>query len=134
MSLRFLADTSAIARIQQRKASPRWQRAVSVGIVGICDPVELEVLRWVAGGPKRRLMQQLLRTSYPWVPVPDDVWQRARVMQDLLGDRSQHNAASVVDLVVAVTAARRRLTVLHDDSDYAVISRVAGVLVQRVME
>lgn len=134
MNLRFLGDTSAIARIQQRKAGPRWQRAVSVGIVGICDPVELEVLRWVAGGAPRRRMQQLLRTSYPWLPVPDDAWQRARVMQDLLGDRGQHNGASVVDLLVAVTAARNRLTVLHDDRDYSVISRLAGVAVQRVMD
>jgi len=134
VSLRLLADTSAIARIQQRKASPRWQRAVSVGIVGICDPVELEVLRWVAGGAPRRLMQQLLRTSYPWVPVPEDAWRRARAMQDLLGDRSQHNGASVVDLLVAVTADRSRLTVLHDDRDFAVISRVVGVPVQPVMD
>lgn len=134
MSLRFLADTSAIARLQQRKASPQWQRAVSVGIVAICDPVELEVLRWVAGGAPRRRMQQLLRTSYPWLPVPDDAWLRARAMQDLLGDRSQHNGASVVDLLVAVTAVRNRLAVLHDDRDYAVISRVVGVPVQKVMD
>jgi hypothetical protein len=78
-------------------------------------------------------MQQLLRTSYPWAPVPDDAWQRARELQDKLGDLSQHNGASVVDLLVAVTAARGRLTVLHDDRDYEVISRVAGVPVQRVL-
>lgn len=133
MTVRYLADTSAIARLQTRKASRHWQRAVSAGIVAICDPVELEVLRWVAGGAARRAMQQLLRTSYSWIPVPDGVWQRARDLQDQLGDRSQHNGASVVNLVVAVTAARGRLTVLHDDRDYEIISRVAGVPVQRIL-
>ncbi|MFY1689365.1 hypothetical protein [Plantactinospora sp. WMMB782] len=46
---------------------------------------------------------------------------------------SQHNGASVVDLVVSVTAVRNRLTVLHDDRDYEVIARLARVPVQRVL-
>jgi predicted nucleic acid-binding protein len=58
----------------------------------------------------------------------------ARKMQDLFGDRSQHNGPSVVDLLVAVTADRSRLTVLHDDHDFPVISRVVGVPVQPVVD
>jgi hypothetical protein len=50
------------------------------------------------------------------------------------GGRSQHHGASVVDLVVAVTGARNRLTVLRDDRDYAVIFALAGVPVQTVMD
>lgn len=134
MTVRFLADTSAIARLQQGKAAPRWKRAVTAGSIAICDPVELEVLRWVPGGAKRREMQRLLRQSYPWCPVPDDAWRRAHDIQDQLGDRGQHNGASVVDLLVAVIAARHRLAVLHDYPDYEVISRVTGLPAQRVTD
>jgi predicted nucleic acid-binding protein len=130
----FLADTSAIARIQQGRADQRWRRAVTLGVIAICDPVELEVLRWVPGGSRRRAMQASLRRSFTWCPTPDDAWRLAGELQDLLGDRGQHNGCSPVDLLVAVTATRRRLTVLHDDTDFEVISRATGLPVQRVTD
>lgn len=132
MTARYLIDTSAVSRIQQRKAAAVWTRAVESGAIALCDPVELEVLRWVPGGAQRRVMQRLLREKFVWLPVPDNAWERARALQDDLGDRGQHNGASVVDLVVAVTAIRHRVAVLHDDNDYEVISRFMGLPVQRV--
>jgi predicted nucleic acid-binding protein len=134
VTAKYLADTSAIARLQQRKAAARWTRAVTGGAIAICDPVELEVLRWVPGGAQRRAMQRTLARSYSWLPVPDDAWQRAKELQDQLGDSGQHNGASPVDLLVAVTAARHDVRVLHDDADYEVISRFTGLRVQRVTE
>jgi predicted nucleic acid-binding protein len=77
-------------------------------------------------------MQRLLQEQFSWLSVPDDAWQRARALQDELGDRGIHNGASLVDLVVAVTATRHRVIVLHDDADYEVISRFTGLPVQRV--
>ncbi|HEU4423532.1 MAG TPA: PIN domain-containing protein [Pilimelia sp.] len=134
MTVRFLLDTSAIARIQQGVAASRWARAASAGTVALCDPVELEVLRKTDGGGPRRAMRRLLRETYPWCPVPDNAWDRALDLQDRLSDASQHRGVSIVDLVIAVTAARHRLTVLHDDRDYEVISRVTGLPVQRVID
>jgi predicted nucleic acid-binding protein len=131
---RYLADTSAIGRIQTRKAGRRWSRAIARGMVAICTPVELEVLAWVTGGAEHRAMIDSLERSYSWYPVPDDAWQRARRLQDLLADHGQHNGASPTDLVVAVTAERHGLTVLHDDNDYETISRVTGLPVQRVTD
>jgi predicted nucleic acid-binding protein len=40
----------------------------------------------------------------------------------------------VVDLLIAATAERHGLTVLHDDRDYEAISRVTGLPVQRVTD
>src|SRR5688572_23146258 len=54
-------------------------------------------------------VQRLLRSTYAWAPVPDDCWQRALEMQDQLAATSQHSGASVVDLIIAVTAMRHRL-------------------------
>jgi predicted nucleic acid-binding protein len=134
MTYRYLADTSAIARIQTRKAGRRWMRAVSSGFIAICAPVEIEILRWISGGANRRAMIESLERTYPWCPVPDDAWQRAQRLQDRLADLGQHNGPSPADLVVAVTAERYGLTVLHDDADYEAISRVTGLPVQRVTD
>jgi predicted nucleic acid-binding protein len=134
VTAQYLADTSAISRLQQRKAAMRWTRAVTGGVIAICDPVEMEVLRWVPGGAHRRALQRTLAQSYPWCVVPEDAWQRVRMLQDQLGDLGQHNGASVVGLLVAVTAQRHGLVVLHDDADYEVIARVTGLRVQRVTE
>lgn len=133
MSSRFLADTSAVIRILTGKASPEWTDAVTAGTVAICDPVELELLRDTPANARRPLIQRMLRQVYAWCPVPADCWERALELQDHLAAASQHSSASPVDLLVAVTAKRHRLEVLHDDLDYEVISRVVGLETIRVM-
>jgi predicted nucleic acid-binding protein len=131
VTARYLADTSAVSRIFGAVAAEQWQEATEDGVVAICDPVELEFLRAV---PTRRrsAMRRILRDTYLWCAVPENVWDRAIKLQDELADASQHTAPSPVDLVIAVTATHHRMTVLHDDGDYEVISRMTGLSVQRV--
>jgi len=69
-----------------------------------------------------------------WCHVDGDLRVRASAVQDQLADTSLHVGASIVDLVVAVTARHHRLAVLHDDADYETMSRVTGLPVQRVVE
>ena len=47
---------------------------------------------------------------------------------------ARRGGASVFDLVIAATAERHRLAVLHDDRDYEVISQVTGLPTQRVTD
>lgn len=134
MSIRFLADSSAVIRILTGKAGLEWIDAVTAGTIAICDPVELELLRDTAANTRRPQVQRLLRSTYAWTPVPDDCWERALEVQDQLAATSQHSGASVVDLIVAVTAVRSRLILLHDDRDYEVIARVTGLRTARVIQ
>ena len=134
VSSRFLADSSAVIRILTGKAGPEWIDAVTAGTIAICDPVELELLRDTAANTRRPQVQRLLRSTYAWAAVPDDCWQRALEMQDQLAATSQHSGASVVDLIIAVTAMRNRLILLHDDRDYETIARVTGLRTARVMQ
>ncbi len=134
MSIRFLADSSAVVRILTGKAGPEWIDAVTAGTIAMCDPVELELLRDTAANTRRPQIQRLLRSTYAWIPVPDDCWERARAVQDQLAATSQHSGASVVDLIVAVTAMRHRLILLHDDRDYEVMARVTGLRTARVIQ
>lgn len=133
MTLRYLADTSAIIRVFGGTVADQWTPAVAAGVVGICDPVELEILRG-SGSAQRRRVRAVLRGTYPWCPVPENVWDRAIDLQDQLADTSLYVGASIVDLVVAVTARHRRLAVLHDDADYETMSRMTGLPAQRVVE
>ena len=82
----------------------------------------------------RRRAKERLSSTYTWCVVPERGWLEAYQLQDQLATRSQHGSASAVDLIVAVTAERRGLTVLHDDRDYEAISRVTGLPVQRVTD
>ncbi|MFC7246443.1 PIN domain-containing protein [Catellatospora aurea] len=133
MSTRFLADTSAVIRVLTGKADQIWIDAVTAGTVAICDPVELELLRDTATNTRRPQIQRMIRLLYGWCPVPDDCWDRALRLQDELAVTAQHGGASAVDLLVAVTAMKNRLVVLHDDRDYEVIAHTSNLQVQRVV-
>ena len=61
-----------------------------------------------------------------WVPVPDRAFARAWEVQGELTTKGQHRSAGPVDLVVAATAERHGLTLLHHDRDFGVIARVTG--------
>jgi predicted nucleic acid-binding protein len=54
------------------------------------------------------------------------VEDRAVAVQLLLAERGQHRAPSIPDLIVAATAELARLTVLHVDKDFDLISEVTG--------
>ena len=57
---------------------------------------------------------------------------RAAEILALLADRGQHRAASIPDLVIAVTAELAGLTILHLDKDFEVIAEVTGQPVERL--
>lgn len=133
MISRFLADTSAVIRILTGKAGQEWVEAVAAGTIAICVPVELELLRDTPTNTRRPQIQRMLRQTYSWAPVPEDCWRQALELQDLLAASSQHSGASVVDLLVAVTASKHRLILLHDDRDYEVIARVTGLRTARIL-
>lgn len=98
----------------------------------MCAVVELEVLR-AAGGPRERArVAELVRQAYGWVPMPDDIFDRACELQDALAAESVHQGPSVVDLLIAVTARHHGLKVLHYDRDFATIAKSAGIEVEWV--
>jgi predicted nucleic acid-binding protein len=63
----------------------------------------------------------------PLVTEPEDVLDRARVLQGTLATASQHQGPGVVDLIIALTAARHDMSVLHDDRDFATIAKYGGI-------
>jgi predicted nucleic acid-binding protein len=76
-------------------------------------------------------LKEELRETYPYAPVPDDIWNRVEAIQDELASHSEHQGLSIADLVIAATAIRLNLTVLHYDADFETVSRRVSHLKQQ---
>lgn len=132
--MNFLIDTSALVRITRRQVDEKWTELVDRGLVAICDPVLTEALA-IADVESYDDVERRLARTYPRVPVPDDAWEIVASMRRELAKHSAHQALSVADYLVAATAVKRGLTVLHEDRDFETASRlVPMVRQQRVTE
>ncbi|TJZ39874.1 PIN domain nuclease [Streptomyces piniterrae] len=130
----FLIDTSALFRIFQTPVWKQWNEQLTAGIIAVCPAVELEFLYSAQSLADRLKKQDLLREVFSWVPMPDQVFEQAQKLQQELTESGQHRSAGAVDLLVAATAEREGLIVLHDDRDYEAVSRITGLQVKRVVE
>ncbi|MGY3336490.1 putative nucleic acid-binding protein [Streptomyces filamentosus] len=125
--LTYLVDTSAAVRIIARKpVQDAWRKAVTEGVIGLCDLTELEILYSARSRSDRAEKEDLLGTLFTWTTIPDGVYSRARTVQKLLTDQGEHRSAGPVDLLVAATAELSGLTLLHYDEDFDTIARATG--------
>lgn len=129
----YLIDTSALFRIFLKPHREDWAEQLTAGLVAVCPVVELEFLYSARSLADRLKKQDLLRSVFPWVPMPERAFARAQEMQQALTEGGQHRSAGAVDLLVAATAEREELIVLHDDRDYEAVSRSTGLPVKRVV-
>ncbi len=132
MTERFLADTSALVRFFRDQTGAQWDQLASSGLLGICEPVRQEYLRATGGRPAYYEAASLLYEIFPYFAMPDSCWEDSAQLRDRLAEKGWHQCAGPVDLLVAVTAAHHKLTVLHADSDYDTIARLTGQPVQRI--
>jgi predicted nucleic acid-binding protein len=130
----YLIDTSAVFRIFQGEMRKAWSDELAAGVIAICPIVELEFLYSARSLADRLEKQRLLRDLFGWAPMPDTVYQRAEEVQQLLTETGAHRSAGPVDLLIAATAERERLTVLCDDHDFQTIATVTGQLVKIVTD
>lgn len=122
---RYLADTSAWARIRQTAVAERLTPLVELGLVATCGVLDLEMLYSARSGDEHHLIR-VQRSGLEWLAMPDEVWDRAATVQGDLARRGAHRAVSIPDLLIAATAERHGVTVMHYDSDYELIGEVTG--------
>jgi predicted nucleic acid-binding protein len=122
---RYLADTSVWARVRHEAVRAALEPLIERGLIGTCPVVDLEVLYSARTGAEHdRFRTQ--RTAFEYFPMTDEVAQRAVEVQGLLARRAQHRSVSIPDLLVAATAERNAVTVLHYDGDYDRIAELTG--------
>ncbi|MDF9812739.1 PIN domain nuclease [Streptomyces sp. SPB162] len=120
----YLADTSAAARLLISDTfDDQWGPALGGGLIALCDLTELEILYSARSRSDREAKQERLHAIFNWAPTPDNIFQRAREVQELLTGHGEHRSAGPVDLAVAAVAELSNLTLLHDDADFETIAK-----------
>jgi predicted nucleic acid-binding protein len=130
---RYLADTSALARLHRPAVSAVLAPLIESGVVATCGVIEFE-LGWAT---RSSAEFDQLRTDrdagYEWLATHDEDWRRALEVQASLWRRSHMRAVGLPDLLVAAVAEREHVTVLHYDGDYDLIAQVTGQPMQWVV-
>lgn len=128
--MKYLIDTSALVRILRRQVADAWHEQVTHGMVAICDPVLAETLAIARATDYQRIKTDLLE-AYPWVAVPDRAWDTVFDVQAGLAANSQHQGLSVADHLIVATALHHKLTILHEDADFATVAATVPELQQQ---
>jgi predicted nucleic acid-binding protein len=122
----FLADKSALVRLTHEPVATRLGPLIEAGLVATCAVVELEVLFSTRNHSEYESVWRDRRAGYEWLSMPDEVWDRALHVQRQLSRRGQLRAAKIPDLLVAATAERHGLIVIHYDNDFDLIAQITG--------
>ena len=130
----YLIDTSGMFRILQDKLRQAWSDHLAAGVIATCPVVELEFLYSARSLADRLEKRRLLHELFGWVPMSERAWERAEEVQQLLTEAAMHRSAGPVDLLIAATAERERLTLLSDDRDFTAIAQVTGQPVKLVTD
>jgi predicted nucleic acid-binding protein len=130
----YLIDTSGVFRILQDKLRQAWSDHLAAGVIATCPVVELEFLYSARSLADRLEKRRLLHELFGWVPMSERAWDRAEEVQQLLTEAAMHRSAGPVDLLIAATAERERLTLLSDDRDFTAIAQVTGQPVKLVTD
>ncbi|RSM59993.1 VapC toxin family PIN domain ribonuclease [Actinoplanes sp. ATCC 53533] len=128
--MKYLVDTSALVRIIRAQVDPRWGGVIERGLISVCEPAMTETLL-LAETKKYAEMESFIADRYLPVTIPDDIWGLVAVIRRELAPHGAHRGLSVADLVIAATAIRLKLTVLHEDGDFETVNRFVPELQER---
>ena len=121
----YLVDTSALARLRLPEIAAVLEPLVDAGRTGICGMGALEV-----GFGARNLADHLeMRAgigTHEWVPTEDVDFARAFEVQAELARTGRHRAVSLPDLLAGAVAERNRMTLLHYDADFDLLTEITG--------
>jgi len=129
----YLADTSAVWRLLRGQIPQPWPTYVAQGLVAICPPIEAELMRSVRSDRDFEPFFAVLRQTFGWTPAMDDPWRQLLAVQRDLARIGHHLGPSPMDILIALTAAEHRLTLLHADADFDAIAKVRpGIAMIRI--
>ncbi len=129
----WLIDKSALVRLAASPDAEDWAGRIERGLVRICTVTRLEVgFAARSGNDLRAGKERPPLSRMPVEYLTPAIEDRAVEVQIALGERGQHRAASIPDLLIAATAELAQLTVLHDAKDFELIGDVTGQPVERL--
>jgi predicted nucleic acid-binding protein len=129
----YLADTSALARLHHAPVAAVLGPLIEAGVVATCGVIEFE-LGWATRSSEEFDQLRADRDAgYEWLATHDEDWRRALHVQASLWRTGRMRSAGLPDLLIAAVAERERVTVLHYDGDYDLITEVTGQPTQWVV-
>ncbi|WP_327034464.1 PIN domain nuclease [Micromonospora ureilytica] len=121
----YLLDKSALARWPKHSLAPVLGELSDRGLLAVCGAVEIEVIH-SARTAKDAQRARWLMGGFRWLVMPDEVWGRAIDIQVQALHKGNHRALSMADLLIAATAERHGVTVLHYNGDFDLITSITG--------
>jgi hypothetical protein len=130
----LLADTSALARLRHPEVAAVLSPLIEAGLVGTCAVIELEIGRSAASPAHYATVAADRAAGYELLATDDWIATRALEVQAALARTGEHRGVPIPDLLVAATAERHRVEVLHYDRDFERIAAVTRQPVRWVAE
>jgi predicted nucleic acid-binding protein len=130
---RYLADTSALARMHHGPVAVVLAPLIEAGVVGTCGVIEFELSWATRSSAEFDQLRADRDAGYEWLAIRDEDWRRALDVQGSLWRSGRMRAVGLPDLLIAAVAERERLTILHYDGDYDFIAQVTAQPVQWVV-
>ena len=131
---RYLADTSALARLHLAEVTSVLAPRIEAGLVATLrgDRVRGPVVDVLAERVRKRPRRPA--AGYEWLTTEDIDWRRALDVQGILWATSRMRSVPLPDLLIAAVAERNRVTIVHYDADYDTIASITGQPTQWVVE
>jgi len=128
----WILDKSAAARADHAPVAA--ELAQLAGALFVCPVGELEQLYSARSARDYDALKAELRNSFPSVPVPTDLLDRAlRLQQALAHHHGMWHRVPIPDVLIAETALHHGLGVAHVDADFDRIAEVRPLTVRRLV-
>ncbi|MFD8690386.1 PIN domain nuclease [Streptomyces sp. NPDC059651] len=125
MQDRFLIDKSALARWTKPAVKQALKPLHERYLLAVCPPTEYEMIHSARDSSEATRISTWLH-AFDYLHMTDDIVTRALEVQRHALHAGFHRALSLPDLLIAATAELNRLTVLHYDGDFDMITSVTG--------
>ncbi len=125
----ILVDTSAWVELLRNTGSPTCVRVdeLLADEIATCHPVRMEVLAGARDERHLRELRGLLARASVLQAMPTDYEDAAALYR--ICRRRGEPVRKLIDCLIAAHALRAHLPLLHDDADFDVLARHAGLVV-----
>ncbi len=129
----WLIDKSALVRIGESKAVTKWAQRIQSGLVHMSSITRLEVAYSARSEVDlRRSFSTPPLTHIRIEPLSPAIEERAWEIIQYLAKRGQHRAPSIPNLLIAATAEKCDLVLLHVDKDFELIAKFTKQRIERL--
>jgi predicted nucleic acid-binding protein len=130
--IRYLADASAIIRLNEPEVAAVLGPQIRAGDVATCGMTELALLSLLRDPAVYQEVRAYRMAAFPWFPTTDDDLRRALEVQARLVEAGQPTV-SWPSLIVAAVAERHGAMVLHSERSFTAIATITNQCVGSVI-